>query len=239
MPTAHHEPDRPTQDTATFWDSMYTAPERRWSGRPNATLVDLVGDLVPGTALDLGCGEGGDAIWLAERGWTVRAVDVSSAAIARASAAAEVAGVPVGRIRWEVADLTDHVARNGPEGEDHGYDLVSACFLQSPLDFPRAAVLRAAAERILPGGHLAVVSHAAQPPWAWAMHQGAPGRQHEGHERHREPQDLPSPTSERSDLGLDDPGWTVLVAEVRTRTATGPDGQVGQLEDCVILARRE
>lgn len=59
-----------------FWEGHYRGRERRWSGRPNAVLVDVVGSLPPGTALDLGCGEGGDAIWLAGLGWRVTAVDV-------------------------------------------------------------------------------------------------------------------------------------------------------------------
>lgn len=68
-----------------FWEGHYRKHEQRWSGRANAVLVDVVGSLPVGTALDLGCGEGGDAIWLAGLGWRVTAVDVSATAIDRAS----------------------------------------------------------------------------------------------------------------------------------------------------------
>jgi 2-polyprenyl-3-methyl-5-hydroxy-6-metoxy-1,4-benzoquinol methylase len=76
-----------------FWEEHYGAAERIWSGRANATLVDVVQDLPPGTALDLGCGEGGDAVWLALRGWQVTAVDVSRTALQRAGRHADEAGV--------------------------------------------------------------------------------------------------------------------------------------------------
>ncbi len=92
-----------------FWEGHYQAHERLWSGGANPVLVDVAGSLLPGTALDLGCGEGGDAIWLAGRGWRVTAVDMSATALSRASthpavpfighieAARVVEGKPLGR----------------------------------------------------------------------------------------------------------------------------------------------
>ena len=76
-----------------FWEDRYRRRGRVWSGRPNPVLVDFVGSLRPGTALDLGCGEGGDAIWLARQGWHVIAVDISTTALDRAAADAATAGV--------------------------------------------------------------------------------------------------------------------------------------------------
>src|SRR5688572_9131274 len=81
---------------AAEWDARYSEGEgAKWSGRPNGRLVAEVADLTPGRALDVGCGEGADAIWLAGRGWTVTAIDVSEVAIRRAREAATLAGAAV------------------------------------------------------------------------------------------------------------------------------------------------
>jgi SAM-dependent methyltransferase len=90
---AGHRAGRGDVEAERFWEDHYSRRGRVWSGRPNPVLVDVVGSLRPGTALDLGCGEGGDAIWLARQGWHVRAVDVSATALDRASADAATAGV--------------------------------------------------------------------------------------------------------------------------------------------------
>jgi SAM-dependent methyltransferase len=87
---------------AEFWDERYGGSEKLFSGNPNGVLVTEVADLPPGHALDVGCGEGGDALWLARRGWRVTAVDISRVALDRAAAAgAEMAD----RIAWARADL--------------------------------------------------------------------------------------------------------------------------------------
>ncbi|MDA8267281.1 MAG: methyltransferase domain-containing protein [Actinomycetota bacterium] len=201
---------------AAFWDSLYSERGRMWSGEPNRALVETAGHLVPGRALDLGCGEGADSVWLALQGWTVTAVDVSAVAIARAAAHAAERAVPEGQITWLHADLSSWL----PSGQA---DLVSACFLHSPIDFPRAAVLRAAAGAVASGGHLLVVSHAEPPPWA------------AGHDHHEHR--FPIPEDDLVDLALD-AAWSVLVNEVREREATGPDGQQATLRDVVTLVRR-
>lgn len=77
-------------DQAAEWDTRYRERDgAMWSGRPNGRLVAEVADLTPGRALDVGCGEGADAIWLARRGWTVTAIDISDVAVGRAREAAE------------------------------------------------------------------------------------------------------------------------------------------------------
>jgi 2-polyprenyl-3-methyl-5-hydroxy-6-metoxy-1,4-benzoquinol methylase len=86
---------RTTEQGDAAWDERYAVSEQIWSGEPNVALVAEVDDLEPGTALDVGCGEGADAIWLANRGWQVTAIDVSDIALQRAATAAEQAHVDV------------------------------------------------------------------------------------------------------------------------------------------------
>ncbi len=109
--------------TERFWEDRYRAADRMWSGNVNATLESEVAAVPPTTALDLGCGEGADAIWLGQRGWLVTAVDVSPTALVRGAAQAALLRVAE-RVRFEQHDLT----RSFPSGI---HDLVSAQFLQS------------------------------------------------------------------------------------------------------------
>jgi 2-polyprenyl-3-methyl-5-hydroxy-6-metoxy-1,4-benzoquinol methylase len=202
--------------TADFWEQRY-ASTQVWSGRVNQTLAEVARGLVVGSALDLGCGEGGDAIWLARAGWQVTAVDISTNALERGRAAADAARVPSGRIEWVAADL----ASWQPAGT---YDLVSACFLQSPVSLPRTEILRRAATAVAPGGSLLIISHAEMPPWA--------------SEHHHEHADFLGPAEEVAALGLDSRDWDVVLAEVRERDAVGPDGASARLKDSVVRARR-
>ncbi len=103
----------PTAD----WDARYSERDGlMWSGRPNGRLVAEIGDLRPGRALDVGCGEGADAIWLAGRGWVVTAIDISHVAVGRARAAAELAGATV---EWICGDALH------TELPNRSFDLVS------------------------------------------------------------------------------------------------------------------
>ena len=87
--------------TPEFWDERYRSKEQVWSGNPNPHLVEQIADIAPGTALDVGCGEGADAIWLAARGWQVTAADVSQVALDRGARFAAEAGSDVAaRITW-------------------------------------------------------------------------------------------------------------------------------------------
>jgi 2-polyprenyl-3-methyl-5-hydroxy-6-metoxy-1,4-benzoquinol methylase len=144
-----------------FWEDFYSG-ERRWSGKPNAALVGEVSDLQPGTALDLGCGEGGDAIWLAAQGWKVTGADISQAALDIAARHAAEAGVEV---TWERHDL----AVSQPAGS---FDLVTTSFLHSKVELPRGQILRSAAEAVAPGGTLLIIGHA---PSAEHHHEDLPG----------------------------------------------------------------
>jgi cyclopropane fatty-acyl-phospholipid synthase-like methyltransferase len=204
-------------EATAFWASRYAERDQVWSGKPNAALVDTAADLTPGRALDLGCGEGGDSVWLAEHGWQVTGVDIAPNAIERARAAATARGVDE-RITWLVEDLSSWT----PPGP---YDLVSACFLHSPVEFPRAEVLRRAATAISPGGHLLVVGHAESPPWSRHRHED--GVEHE----------YLTPAQEVAALHLDPSEWQTVICESRSRDATGPDGEQAVLDDGVVLLR--
>ncbi|MBG0833241.1 methyltransferase domain-containing protein [Planomonospora sp. ID67723] len=199
-----------------FWDARYGESERIWSGKPNAVLVDEISGLEPGSALDLGCGEGGDAIWLARQGWRVTAVDISRVALDRATRHAAEAGV-ADRIDWQRHDL----GASFPEGS---FDLVSACFLHSPGDMPREKILRAAAAAVAPGGILLIAGHA-----------GFPSK--EQHDRHP---DVHFPTAQEvlESLGFPDGQWEVQRSEEHERTRTGPDGQSITHVDNVLRVRR-
>ena len=215
---AHDRVSDPAADPTSFWEQKYAGTSGIWSGHPNRALVDEASTLAPGRALDLGCGEGADALWLAARGWTVTGLDISATALRRADEAARRAGL-ADRVRWEVADLAD--TTNWP---DHGpYDLVAACFLQTPLEFPRAQVLRHAAGLVAAGGHLLVVAHAAPPTWA-----DVPPERHD---------EFPTVERELADLALGG-GWRVEVAEERVRAGAGPGGPHGHLRDTVVRVRR-
>ncbi|MCG2799643.1 MAG: class I SAM-dependent methyltransferase [Cellulomonas sp.] len=220
--TQEHDTDRPMSQTVTpaqFWEDRYAGTDRVWSGRVNPVLAQTAAALSPGRALDLGCGEGGDAVWLAQQGWHVTGVDLSPTAVERGSAAAAGIGIPPDRLRLIAADLATWTTQSA-------FDLVTASFLQSwPVPIPRADILRRATGFVAPGGHLLVVAHAAAPSWA------PPEMVHD----HM----FPTPADDLAALTLDPPRWTVLAAETRERQATGPDGQQGTLIDTVVLARRD
>jgi SAM-dependent methyltransferase len=132
---------------AEDWDARYAvAPV--WSQGPNAVVAELLGPLPPGRAVDLGAGEGRHALWLAERGWQVIAVDFSGTGLARGRALADERGLDV---TWEVADVT------GWEPADP-VDLVLVAYLQLP-ERVLVGILRRAASWLVPGGHLLVLGH--------------------------------------------------------------------------------
>jgi len=197
-----------------FWDEFYAARERVWSGQPNAQLVAEAQALKPGRALDAGSGEGADALWLAERGWRVTAVDVSAVALARAADhVAERGDEVAGRIAWERADLRTWAP------EPAAYDLVSAQFLHPDPDV-RPRVVGRLAEAVAPGGVLLYVGH---DPSDLAI-------------AHPRPEILT--TAPVIAALLDADGWDVEVCEVRPRATRNREGQDVTLRDAVLRARR-
>jgi SAM-dependent methyltransferase len=207
-----------------FWDERYRSSHKLWSGHPNPQLVAEVAGLPPGTALDAGCGEGADAIWLARQGWQVTGSDISSVALQRAAARAAEAGPQIaGRITWRHADLIAESHGAGPAVLEPGrYDLISAQFLHLPAE-PRGALIRALAAAIAPGGTLLIVGH--------------------------DPSDLqttvprpPDPAlfSTAADMAaLLDPGaWDIVTGEARPREVTDPQDRLVTIHDMVLRARR-
>ncbi len=198
-----------------FWDTLYGTSDRVWSGNPNAVLVREVTGLTPGRALDLGCAEGADAIWLARRGWRVTATDISRIALERAAGNAATAGVS-DRIDWQRHDL----GTSFPAGT---FDLVSAQFLHSYFDLPRDQILRNAAAAVAPGGVLLVVGHAGHPSW--------------DHD-HDPCVHFPTPEEVLSGLDLAAGQWEVLLSDVHQRETTAPDGQPATRMDNTLELRR-
>ncbi|MCB1273166.1 MAG: class I SAM-dependent methyltransferase [Leucobacter sp.] len=226
--TAHEHSETPAP--AEYWEDRYGGSEQMWSGRVNAVLADVASTLPAGRALDLGCGEGGDVIWLAQRGWAATGIDISATAVRRAAEAAHAAGLDASRAEFRVADLSQL------ELEDR-FDLVTTSFLHSPVELPRERILRLAAERVAPGGHLLITSHAAPPPWARDEDEHE-HRHDDEHERRHADMNFPSPEEDLAALELDGTEWETRLLEVRERFAVGPDGAEAVLSDGVVLVRR-
>lgn len=198
------------------WENHYGERDRVWSGRVDVRLAELVEPMTPGRALDLGCGEGADAMWLAEQGWHVTAVDISQTALDRAVADALARNL-ADRIDFQRHDLNESF----PGGV---FELVSAQFLHSmvPLDRPR--LLRRAADAVASGGTLVVVDHGAAPPWASSL-------DHHHHE-------FPTADGVVSSLNLDNSQWDWVRVAAVERDALGPAGQHAVLTDNVMVLRR-
>jgi 2-polyprenyl-3-methyl-5-hydroxy-6-metoxy-1,4-benzoquinol methylase len=131
------------------WNERYAGTDLLWSAEPNRFLVAELSGLTPGTALDVACGEGRNAVWLAERGWKVTGIDFSDVAITKAQRLAAARGVTV---TWVVADVTEH------DIVPHSYDLVVVMYLQLP-EPERGSSFERAAAAVAPGGTLLVVGH--------------------------------------------------------------------------------
>ncbi|MQW75859.1 methyltransferase domain-containing protein [Nocardioides sp. dk4132] len=205
----------PDRWSAEFWDERYAASHRIWSGQPNARLVEHAAGLAPGTALDVGCGEGADAVWLARRGWQVTGVDVSAVALERAAQhAAEAEGVTE-RCTWRQVDLL-------AADEVPAADLVSVHFLHLPEQhFAQVYAVLAAAVR--PGGTLLVGAH--HPADAAAgLRNPELGRL------------LFAP--EQVTALLDPADWDVRVADAPTRRVRDAAGREAVATDTVVVAVR-
>ena len=204
-----------THETKEHWEKHYGERDRVWSGRVNVQFADVVGDLTPGRALDLGCGEGADAVWLAERGWNVVAIDISETALDRAREAAATRGV-TDSIEFVQMDLSDDF----PGGT---FDLISSQFLHSTVYLDRQKALASAAAALRPGGLLVIVDHGSAPPWASKL------------DHHHE---FPSAEEVVAGLALVDSEVERVRVDAVERQAVGPEGEQRPWMDNVIVLRR-
>jgi SAM-dependent methyltransferase len=205
-----HSP-RASDSIEDFWDQRYAEREILWSGQPNGALVSEVQSLRQGRALDVGCGEGADALWLAERGWDVTAIDVSQVALDRAAAEAERRGI---RVSWLHTGLVEAAL------PAHSFDLVSAQYPALPRTDDNVAEL-ALINAVAPQGVLLIVHHPA-PSKAEAAAHGFNA------------DDYVSPANVGALLG---DGWQIEVDEIRPRrVATGAGSH--HTEDVILRARR-
>lgn len=135
---------------AAAWDARYAGTELVWTAEPNRFVVEQTEHLAPGRALDLACGEGRNAVWLAERGWDVTAVDFSQQAVDKAKALAEHRDV---HVEWVCDDIV-----GWQPADDARYDLALLSYLHLP-PAERQLVMRTATLALRPGGRLVVVGH--------------------------------------------------------------------------------
>jgi len=205
---AHEHDRRERAVTPEQWDARYAERDQVWSGAPNGTLVAELDGRATGRALDVGCGEGADAIWLAGRGWQVTATDISAVALDRAGRAALAAEVEVD---WRLADIADGAPEPG------GFDLVTTHYPALRLT-DDAAAIRGLLDAVAPGGTLLVVGHA--PSQEAADHGWDP-------EGWVQPEDVAQHLTD---------GWVVETLETRPRPGTPATSHHSR--DVVLRARR-
>lgn len=197
-----------------YWEQLWSKTVREHADKlahrpPNAHLLAETSGLVPGRALDAGCGHGADTLWLAAHGWAVTAVDFSASALAQGRSMAEAAGPDIAaRIDWLEGDLaTFHV-------EPGRYDLVLCLYVHVAGSVE--ALVRRMASGVAPGGTLLLVGHRPIDPRTGAPTPAANQVQ---------------VSVEEAVAALDAPEWQILVAEERARAASGTG------VDAVIRAR--
>jgi SAM-dependent methyltransferase len=210
---------------AAYWENRYRSGAGASRRDPSPSLLAEAADLPPGNALDAGCGWGADAMWLAARGWTVTAVDVSPAAVDQARQAADATDPhAAGRITWLPADLTTWE----PAGR---FDLVTSHYVHVPG--PQEALFARLASWVAPGGTLLVVGHGY-----------TPGEHGHGHvEDHGVQPGRPADNARvrvaQITSGLREAEWEIVVAEPRTHTIRRPGGgPAAVLDDVVVKAHR-
>ena len=203
-----------SQSAQSFWENIYRDASPETSGLPTHALRRLVENRKPGNALDLGCAKGDDIVWLAGIGWQAFGVDISSSALSIATENAQRNGV-TDRTRFRRYDL----AESFPEGS---FDLVSALFLETPLEFPYIQVIRRAADAVRSGGLLLVATHQHVAPWSWSDPAS----------------NFPTAKDRLTELDLNLGDWRSILVGPVERDAIGPEGQIAPVTDAVIALER-
>ncbi|MDX6237758.1 MAG: hypothetical protein QOG10_2573 [Kribbellaceae bacterium] len=210
-----------------YWEQHWRqtisgAPAAMDGNPPNPYLVRGTSSLMPGTALDAGCGAGAEAIWLATQGWQVTAADISADALNRATRRATNSGVAQ-QVRWIEADLTVW----SPETQ---FDLVTTHYAHPAM--PQLAFYERVSSWVAPGGTLLIVGHLHTQDFTHTHD----STEHENHGQHP-PAEAPVAVTDISAV-LDDTLWKIVTAEEQLRTLTGPAGQAVDLRDVVVQATR-
>ena len=210
--TEHNRPESSVRKgfAREDWNARYAGSELVWTAEPNRRFASEVEELEPGRALDVACGEGRNAVWLAERGWQTTGVDFSDVALAKAERLAESRSVEV---EWVLADVLEY------EPERGSFDLVAVLYLQLQRD-ELAQVLHFAVEALAPGGTLIVLGH------------DTTNLTH-GHGGPRDASVLFTPEDVVTALG----GLVVERAETVSRMVTLEEGEATAL-DALVRARR-
>lgn len=197
---------------ASHWNDRYATAEYVWKADPNVFLVAETESLAPGRALDLACGEGRNAVWLAEQGWEATGIDFSDAGLDKGRRLASDRGVEVA---WVCADATTW------EPPTKGYDLVAVFYLQLP-EAGRRRAMGIAGRALAPNGTLLVVAHdSANLPG------GVGGPQ--------DPAVLYTPDAVLADLAAAGIDLTIERAETVARPVAGADRPA---LDCLVRAHR-
>lgn len=204
-------PEDKRADPARFWEARYQAASPQTSGRPGTALRRFTEPLLPGSALELGCGKGDDAVWLARQGWSVTAVDISGTALDYVAVNAERAGVSE-RMTLQRHDLSSSF----PAGQ---FDLVTTSFLAA---IPREPVFRRAAAAVESGGHLLIIDHGSRSPWSSA------------------PADWKFSTAEETLAGLEleEADWARVHVGGIDREAGGAGGELAIVKDNIVFLQR-
>ena len=211
----HHAADRPTGSHSpmvpAYWDERYASADQLWSGDPNSILVEVASGRAPGRVLDVGCGEGADAVWLATQGWDVTALDISGVALERAAKHTKEAGLSVALVRSGLVDADLPGA---------SFDLVSA---QYPVlaRTPESVAEHTLLDLVAPGGTIVIVHHA-DFETSDPEHHGV------------NPADYVGPWHIAPLL---DDGWEIEINERRARHLTAGAG-AHHSEDVILVARR-
>lgn len=209
-----------------YWESHWRQASEIGAGpegHPNSYLVHEIGGLPTGTALDAGCGEGAEAIWLAGQGWHVTAVDISRTVLARASERATASGAPSERLQWIEADLGDWAPAER-------FDLVTTHYAHPAM--PQLAFYARISDWVAPGGTLLIIGHLHSPDRTG--HGLDRGPEEHGHR----PPAQASATAGGIEGELDATKWDVIVAGQHSRILNNPAGGASRLQDVVVRATR-